>query len=95
MAFLATPGVHRHCSVVSFVHPHDVREASNGPVWTEDKGSMVANFYHFMASATIVDTVVVIREEGQDECRSDQDQCSALSASAEEHRGSVIHPTDL
>lgn len=73
--------MHRHCSVVRFVQPHDVREASNGPVWTEDRGSMVVNLYHFMASATIVDNGVVIREEGQDDCRSDQDQCSALSLS--------------
>lgn len=42
---------------------------------------MVANLYHFMASATIVDTGVVIREEGRGDCRSDQDQCSALSPS--------------
>lgn len=71
--------------MVSFVHPHDVREASNGPMRTVDGGSMVANLYHFMASATIVDTGVVIREEGQGDCRSDQDQCSALSPSGEEH----------
>lgn len=34
------------------------------PCGLEIRGSMVANLYHFMASATIVDTGVVIREEG-------------------------------